>query len=124
MIFVLLAFVSDNGDNNLPQLQIVVTGARPFVRNVQLNSQLSPGSQPPPLPSNICDRKCHNYLPIPAPVRAERGWKLISNFTDRGDNLLKNLIQTNKNILSRENIQRPQPHNDNYILDHLAIKSL
>ena len=56
--------------------------------------------------------------------RSERGWKLISNFTDRGDNLLKYLIQTDKNILSRENIQRPQPHNDNYILDHLAIKSL
>ena len=28
MIFVLLAFVSRNGDNNLPQLHIVFTGAR------------------------------------------------------------------------------------------------
>ena len=95
MIFVLLAFVSRNGDNNLPQLRIVFTGALVVCPQfsallVTLHSRRRRGRQ-----IFLTENVIIIYRSQP---RSERGWKLISNFTDRGDNLRKYLIQTDKNI--------------------------
>ena len=95
VIFVLLAFVSRNGDNNLPQLHIVFTGALVVCPQfsaslVTLHSRRRRGRQ-----IFLTENVIIIYRSQP---RSERGWKLISNFTDRGDNLLKYLIQTDKNI--------------------------